>query len=133
MSTVSGLVVRDAASIATRPASSPSPPHSASRSAYMVIRGIVLAGEVLSLIAVALVVGIGLDPAVRFLTKRGFSRPWAVVVITAVFLSVVGGFVAMAVPPISHEITALTNAVPSSGPTWWRAVAHSATWSPGSI
>ena len=57
-------------------------------------------------------IGVGLDPAVRFLTKRGFSRPWAVVVITVVFLALVGGFVAAAVPPISHEITALTKAVP---------------------
>jgi predicted PurR-regulated permease PerM len=80
--------------------------------AYMVIRGVVLASEVLSLIAVALVIAVGLDPAVRFLTRRRLSRPWAVVVITVAFLAVVGGFVVAAVPPISHEIAALTKAVP---------------------
>src|SRR4051794_9880555 len=80
--------------------------------AYGVVRGVVLASEVLSLIAVALVIGIGLDPAVRFLTRRGLSRPWAVVVITVAFIAVVGGFVAAAVPPISHEITALSKAIP---------------------
>jgi predicted PurR-regulated permease PerM len=80
--------------------------------AYMVVRGIVLAGEVLSLIAVALVIGVGLDPAVRFLTRRHLSRPWAVVVITVAFLAVVAGFVAAAVPPISHEISTLSHQIP---------------------
>jgi predicted PurR-regulated permease PerM len=80
--------------------------------AYMIVRGIVLAGEVLSLIAVALVIGIGLDPAVRFLTRRRLSRPWAVVAITLGFLAIVAGFVAAAVPPISHEISMLSHQIP---------------------
>jgi len=80
--------------------------------AYGLIQGVVRAGEVLSLIAVALVVGIGLDPAVRFLTRHRLSRPWAVVVITLVFLGVVGGFIAAAVPPIAHEVSTLSNQIP---------------------
>ncbi len=77
-----------------------------------VIEGVLKAGEVLSLIAVALVVSIGLDPAVRFLTRHRLSRPWAVVAITLAFLAIVAGFVAAAVPPISREISALSNHLP---------------------
>jgi predicted PurR-regulated permease PerM len=80
--------------------------------AYAIIEGVVQAGEVLSLIAVALVVSIGLDPAVRFLTRHRLTRPWAVVVITLIFLGVLGGFIAAAVPPITHEITSLSHQIP---------------------
>ena len=81
--------------------------------AYGLVQGLVRLGEVLSLIAVAMVLSIGLDPAVRFLIRRGIRRSWAVVIITVAFLGALGGFVAAAVPPITHEVTALSDQLPS--------------------
>ena len=61
---------------------------------------------------VAAFVAIGLDPAVRWLVRRGMSRPLAVTIIAVLFLAAVGGFAAAAYPPIVRESTQLVDAIP---------------------
>ena len=80
--------------------------------AYGVVRAIVDLGDVLSLVLVALVVAIGLDPVVRFLTRHHLPRPWAVAVVTLGFLAVVGGVLAAAAGPVSHEAHRLADDLP---------------------
>jgi predicted PurR-regulated permease PerM len=66
----------------------------------------------LIILLVAAFVAIGLDPAVRFLVRRGLSRAVAVTVIALLLLLSVAGFGAAAFPPISREATQLYNAAP---------------------
>ena len=66
----------------------------------------------LIVLLIAAFVAIGLDPAVRFLVRRGLSRMLAVTVIALLLLAGVAGFGAAAIPPLSHEATQLYNAAP---------------------
>lgn len=76
--------------------------------AYLILRAVVDVGSVLLYIGVALFLAVGLDPIVAWLTRHGMRRGLAVLVIVVAVLLVVGGFVAAAVPPISHEATRLS-------------------------
>jgi predicted PurR-regulated permease PerM len=66
----------------------------------------------LLLIVIAAFVAIGLDPAVRFLVRRGIRRTYAVAAIVFAFLAAVAGFVAAAVPPLVAQATQLSNKGP---------------------
>ena len=55
------------------------------------------------LLLVAAFIAIGLDPAVRWLVRRGLSRPLAVAVIAVIALGLFAGFVAAAFPPLAKE------------------------------
>ena len=66
----------------------------------------------LVLLLVAVFVAIGLDPAVRWLVRRGLSRPLAVALIAVVALLLLGAFLAAALPPLAREATQLVNAAP---------------------
>lgn len=66
----------------------------------------------LILCLIAAFIAIGLDPAVRWLVKRGMSRPTAVAVIAVLFIGAVAGFAAAAYPPIAREATQLYNQIP---------------------
>ncbi len=57
----------------------------------------------LVLLLVAAFIAIGLDPAVRWLVRRGLSRPVAVAVIAVIALGLFAGFVAAAFPPLAKE------------------------------
>ncbi len=76
--------------------------------AYILVRGIVDIVSVLVIIGIALFVAIGLNPALEWLIHHGFSRGLAVIAVTFAFLCVIAAFIAAAVPPIAHEIHALT-------------------------
>jgi predicted PurR-regulated permease PerM len=76
--------------------------------AYILLRAVIDIRSILLYLGVALFLAVGLDPAVGWLTRRGLSRGFAVVVIIVAFLLVVGGFIAAAVPPISHEAHTLS-------------------------
>lgn len=80
--------------------------------AYVLYRAIADISGVLLVIGVALFLAVGLEPAVDWLVRRGLARGLAVVVIIVAFLAIVGGFVASAVPPIAHEVSALTARLP---------------------
>ncbi|MDA8297977.1 MAG: AI-2E family transporter [Actinomycetota bacterium] len=80
--------------------------------AYVLYRAVADISGVLLVIGVALFLAVGLEPAVDWLVRRGLARGLAVVVIIVAFLAIVGGFVASAVPPIAHEVSALTARLP---------------------
>jgi predicted PurR-regulated permease PerM len=75
--------------------------------AYAVFRGIEDVSSVLVIIGVALFIAIGLDPIIRLLTSKGFSRGAAAGAVTLGFILVIAAFVLVAVPPISHEVHSL--------------------------
>jgi len=76
--------------------------------AYILVRGIVDIVSVLVIIGISLFVAVGLNPALEWLMQHGFSRGQAVIAVTFAFLCVIAAFAAAAVPPIAHEIHALT-------------------------
>ena len=74
---------------------------------------IVLAvGQILLLIALAIVIAVGLDPPVVWLHRRGLPRWAAVATVLAIALAVFGGFLASAVPVLIDQGTALAKDLP---------------------
>ena len=71
--------------------------------AYVLVRSIADVTQVLTIIGIALFIGVGLQPAVVWLTDHGVPRGGAVGIITLSFLGFVGAFVAAAIPPITRE------------------------------
>jgi predicted PurR-regulated permease PerM len=76
-------------------------------SAVYAIRGI------LTLAAVALFIAISLDPAVRWLTRHGVRRSWAVGLIFVVAFLFVVGLVAAVMPPLVRQGTNLSQGLPA--------------------
>lgn len=74
---------------------------------------VVSIGQILLLIALAIVIAVGLDPAVRFLIRRGLPRWAAVTAVLFVSLAVFGGFLALAIPIVVSEATKLASDLPS--------------------
>ena len=73
---------------------------------------VLAAGQILLLIALAIVVAVGLDPPVAWLHRRGLPRWAAVAAVLAVALGVFGGFLALAVPVLVTQGTALAKDLP---------------------
>lgn len=80
--------------------------------AAALVDSVLIARQVLILILIAAFLAVGLDPAVRWLVKRGLKRGIAVLVIILAALGFVGGFVAAVAPPIAHQSTALVKKAP---------------------
>ncbi|MCU1490200.1 MAG: hypothetical protein JWM85_1605 [Acidimicrobiaceae bacterium] len=80
--------------------------------AYVLFRAVSDITGVLLVIGVALFLAVGLAPAVEWLIQLRVPRGVAVIVVIVALLGLVGGFIAAAVPPISHEVTALTKNLP---------------------
>lgn len=80
--------------------------------ALVVGQALVTVEHELLLILIAAFVAIGLDPAVRFLVRRGMRRSYAVALIALGFLGSVAGFIAAAAPPIAAEASQLSAKVP---------------------
>ncbi len=78
---------------------------------YGLIRLLAASSEVLLLVGVALFLAIGLDPAVRWLS-RWIPRAAAVVAVVVVVLGVVAGFIAAAVPPLVAQSSQLVRQLP---------------------
>ena len=97
-------------------------PRSDLRRGFSVTTGVLLALVVgfmvyavrheLVLLLIAAFVAIGLDPAVRFLVRRGLSRPLAVAVIALVALGLFAAFLAAALPPLAREAGQLIDSAP---------------------
>lgn len=68
--------------------------------------------SVLILIVVALFIAAGLDPVVRWLTRKGFPRWAAVVTVLLGVVVIIGGFIASAVPPLAAQVSALVSDLP---------------------
>lgn len=68
---------------------------------------------VLIYIALALFGALGLDPAVRFLERRGIARVWAVVTVILGLLVVVGLILWMIIPIVIKQVASFVRSVPS--------------------
>lgn len=71
-----------------------------------------VAAHVLILIGVALFVALGLEPAVSWLARRGVRRGLAVTLVCVGFVAIVGGFLALAVPPLVEQAVGLLEQSP---------------------
>lgn len=80
--------------------------------AYMVVRVASGLGGVLSLLLLAVFFATALDPLVNNLVGHGVRRGLAVTLVALGLLGVVAGFVAVIVPPVSREVTALIDSAP---------------------
>jgi predicted PurR-regulated permease PerM len=80
--------------------------------AYVLLSAIGKVAGVLLLIVLALVFALGLDPIVRWLGRRGLRRIYAVGVVVAGFLVLLGGVFAAIIPPIVTQVNELIKAAP---------------------
>jgi predicted PurR-regulated permease PerM len=81
--------------------------------AYGLVQSLARLSQVLTLLAVALFLALGLDPVVRFLQRRGLRRGWAV---TVVFVGVIGLFAALIwllLPPLAQQGASLADNAPA--------------------
>ena len=73
---------------------------------------IIRARSVLVLIGLALFIAIGLDPLVKWLTRRRVPRWAAVIIVLLGVLGVIGGFLAAAIPPLAAQTAKLIAELP---------------------
>jgi predicted PurR-regulated permease PerM len=74
---------------------------------------VVAIGQILLLIALAIVIAVGLEPAVNWVMRLRVPRWAAVTTVLVLSLGVFGGFLALAIPILVSEATHLANDVPS--------------------
>jgi predicted PurR-regulated permease PerM len=67
---------------------------------------------VLLLVFVAAFFAVGLDPAVRWLERKGIRRSWSVAIILLALLLVLGGFIAAVIPPLVDQIANFATNLP---------------------
>ncbi|RKN64427.1 AI-2E family transporter [Streptomyces klenkii] len=80
--------------------------------AYVTLQTVLRISGVLTLLLLALFGAISLEPVVAWLARRRLGRAWAVIVVIIGLLGVLAGFLALVVPVVSDEISALSEAVP---------------------
>ena len=73
---------------------------------------VIHARSVLVLIGLALFIAAGLDPVVRWLTRRRVPRWAAVVIVLLALVGVTGGFMAAAIPPLAAQTSNLISELP---------------------
>jgi predicted PurR-regulated permease PerM len=81
--------------------------------AYGLVQSLARLSQVLTLLAVALFLALGLDPIVRWLQRRGLRRGWAVLVVFVVVIGAFAGLLFVLVPPLADQGTQLANNAPS--------------------
>src|SRR5579875_3861116 len=74
---------------------------------------VVAIGQILLLIAMAIVIAVGLDPGVAWFMRRRLPRWAAVTAVLIIALGIFGGFLALAIPVLVNQATHLANDVPS--------------------
>jgi len=74
---------------------------------------VVVLRHVLVLVLASLVLAIGLQPAVRWLTARGVRRGAAVAIIFGIGIVLVGAFLAVVTPILARQVTELVRIAPS--------------------
>ncbi len=68
--------------------------------------------NILTLVLVAVVLAVGLDPAVRRLEGWGIRRGWAVFLIFFATVAFIAAFVALVVPPLVKQVAKLASDIP---------------------
>jgi predicted PurR-regulated permease PerM len=79
---------------------------------YVLLQLLLRAGGVLALIVLALLLAIGLDPAVQWLVRRGLPRWAAVTLVSLLVIGGVLGFFAAAIPPLAAQTGQFVKALP---------------------
>ncbi|MEV6008074.1 AI-2E family transporter [Streptomyces sp. NPDC051976] len=87
--------------------------------AWLLVRTVLRLSELLTLLLLAFVIAVSLEPVVRWLSRHGLRRAWSVAAVVAGFAVVLAGFVALVVPPVGAAATGLTDAV-----NRWRTQLH---------
>lgn len=80
--------------------------------AVVFARAVQLVSSTLVLIVIAAFLATGLNPAVEFLQRRGWSRGRAAALVMGAVLLFFGGFVAAAVPPVVAQVGELRDQLP---------------------
>ncbi len=84
-------------------------------SAYLLVRGIARAGGVITTVLLAAFLALSLNPIVTALARQSrvpMRRGGAVLVVALGMMALVAGFLAVIVPPVATEVTALVHAIP---------------------
>ncbi|MEU6895584.1 AI-2E family transporter [Streptomyces sp. NPDC046557] len=80
--------------------------------AWLAVQTVLKVSSMLTLLLLAVFIAISLEPMVVGLTRRGLRRGWAVAIVLSGFVAILAGFLALVIPPVANEISALVNAVP---------------------
>ncbi|MFY8197354.1 MAG: AI-2E family transporter, partial [Candidatus Planktophila sp.] len=80
--------------------------------AIVLLRALASASQIFVLIIVALYLAMGINPAVEGLRKRGLSRTSAVLAIFVGIIAFVIFFIAVVIPPVITQGSALINSTP---------------------
>jgi predicted PurR-regulated permease PerM len=81
--------------------------------AYLLVHAVLEIQSVLTLMLLALVIAVSVEPVVAWLTAKGMRRRWAVTSAVIGLLLVVGALFSLFVPPVISEVNALVKAVPT--------------------
>jgi predicted PurR-regulated permease PerM len=79
---------------------------------FLVVYALYRVRAVLLLVFVAAFFAVGLDPAVRWLERKGIRRTFSVLIILLAVLAVLGGFIAAVVPPLVDQIATFATNLP---------------------
>ncbi|MEV4439944.1 AI-2E family transporter [Streptomyces sp. NPDC049577] len=80
--------------------------------AYTILQTVLRISGILTLLLLALFVAISVEPVVAWLARHRLGRGWAVAVVVIGLFGLLAGFLALVIPPVSNEISALADAVP---------------------
>ncbi|MEV6020176.1 AI-2E family transporter [Streptomyces sp. NPDC051997] len=80
--------------------------------AWLAVQTVLRVSSMLTLLLLAVFVAISLEPLVAWFTRRGLRRGWAVAIVLTGFVVVLGGFLALVIPPVTNEVSSLVDAVP---------------------
>ncbi|WP_229357162.1 AI-2E family transporter [Streptomyces sp. UNOB3_S3] len=80
--------------------------------AYTVLETVLRISGILTLLLLSLFSAISMEPVVAWMTRRRIRRGWAVAVAVAGLLGLLAGFLALVIPPVTEEASALVDAVP---------------------
>src|SRR5438552_18708783 len=69
--------------------------------------------QILTLVLIAAVLAVGLEPAVKHLQRIRVSRGWAVILIFLGFIAFIALFAALVVPPLVREAKDLADNIPT--------------------
>jgi predicted PurR-regulated permease PerM len=80
--------------------------------AYLLVKAVISAQDVLVLVLISIFIAVSLDPVVVWLERHRVRRGWAVLLVVLALIAVLVGFVATVVPLVTGETEALVKALP---------------------
>ncbi|WP_234322885.1 AI-2E family transporter [Streptomyces sp. NRRL S-350] len=80
--------------------------------AWHAVDAVVQLTSLLTLLLLAVFIAVSLEPVVAWLEHRGLRRGWAVAVVVCGLAAALTGLLAVVIPPVGDEVSALVDAVP---------------------